>query len=220
MSGFFGGEFGDNVADVVMTAVSVAPPITRGKYRDWRGDLYDVMHVVRDVHEGKWMVLYRSLIDVNQPMMVLDYATFFGTVDTGGYKPVPRYVSVRDDLHNRTSPLPPALPRNTGAAAIQSNASTNGGGSVGSAGRTEARAQAQGATGQAAGTAENASGGAAVPVAPSVSAIHPVENRVRRPAPRAPASKGFLSLQARTAIQSAAAENVAAAAPVQGETQG
>ena len=220
MSGFFGGEFGDNVADVVMTAVSVAPPITRGKYRDWRGDLYDVMHVVRDVHEGKWMVLYRSLIDVNQPMMVLDYATFFGTVDTGGYRPVARYVHVTDSSHRSTSPIPPPLPRSTGTAANQPRTETNGGGSARSAGRTEAGAQAAGSTGQATGASGYVGASPAVPVAPTVSAIPPVENRVRRPAPRAPASKGFLSLQARLAVQPAATKGNEATAPVQGETQG
>lgn len=125
MSSFFGGEFGDNVQATPLADFFLAPPLERGKYRDWQGDLYDVMHVVRDVHEGKWMVLYRSLIDDRQPMMVMLYAKFFGTVDVGGYRPVPRFTVVRG-VGDRAASIPPPLPSTASPATAPAKPSASG----------------------------------------------------------------------------------------------
>lgn len=119
MTRFFGGEFGDAVEATPLASLFLPPPLVRGRYRDWQGDLYDVMHVVKDVHEGRWMVLYRSLIDERQPMMVMNYAKFFGTVDTGAYRPVVRFsrvVEPQGAKEDRLSSIPPPLP----AAATES----------------------------------------------------------------------------------------------------
>lgn len=191
MSGFFGGEFGDNVEPISRADLLMAPPITRGKYRDWQGDLYDVMHVVRDVHEGLWLVLYRSLVDVEQPMMVMSYARFFGTVDVGAYRPVPRFSPVEEVAYQPTSPIPPPLPRasfnvrrteggtkpNTGT-----DASGHGQAAGGSGGTLGAKA-----SGAADGAANMASG---VTVAPVAS-----ELPTRRLAPRAPKTSAFQRAQ-------------------------
>lgn len=190
MSNFFGGEFGDKAAPAAESSLFLSPPIQRGKYSDWRGDLYDVMHVVRDVHEGTWMVLYRSLIDVNQPMMVMNYAKFFGTVDVGAYRRVQRFTHVVDPTHSVTSPTPPKLPRTVPTAPTPATGSPRTGVTDASSPNATANAQSRANVGSNSNRiAGQASSGVTITsghVAPVAGMAH-VEGRVpRRPAPRAP----------------------------------
>lgn len=201
MSGFFGGEFGDNVEPISRADLLMAPPITRGKYRDWQGDLYDVMHVVRDVHEGLWLVLYRSLVDVEQPMMVMSYARFFGTVDVGAYRPVPRFSPVEEVAYQPTSPIPPPLPR-----ASFNGRRTEGGTKPNTGTDASGHGQAVGGSGGALG----ATLGAAVRasnMAPRLD-VAPVASELptRRLAPRAPKTPAFQRAQEAIASKVAASD--------------
>lgn len=205
MSSFFGGEFGDHAQPISRTDLLLPPPITRGKYRDWQGDLYDVMHVVRDVHEGQWLVLYRSLVDVQQPMMVMSYARFFGTVDTGAYRPVPRFSHVVDYRHPETSPIPPPLPRAAD--------SKDPGAPAAPATSTRDERDAAGATPQH-GQAAAGSGGEAESqdyptITTDVASMDGMEDILptRRPAPRAPKSAAFQRFQEALAAKAAASNS-------------
>lgn len=112
------------VPDVVSDMTPMAPPhLVRGKYRDWMGDLYQVTDIVRDIHAGAWMVLYRSLINVSLPFMVMSYDKFFSVVDVGGHRGVPRFTLLEDGVPvDRTRAAPPPLP----TRATKARAATEG----------------------------------------------------------------------------------------------
>jgi hypothetical protein len=72
------------------------PPTPPGRYRHYKGGMYEVHGVVRHSETLEPLVLYRPL-DQDSGLWVRPHAMFFGTVEIDG-RPQPRFAQVEGNL--------------------------------------------------------------------------------------------------------------------------